>query len=47
MRSCRSLVREPIGGEGYDTLIAAYGRALATLSRDIARTIRSAGSEAL
>ncbi len=37
----RSVVREPIAGEGYDAVVAAYGRALATLSHDIARAIRT------
>jgi uncharacterized lipoprotein YmbA len=35
----RSTVREPCTGEGYDALVAAYSRALATLSRDIASRI--------
>ena len=37
----RSVVREPIGGDGYDGLVAAYSRALAALSREIAEAIRS------
>ncbi len=37
----RSVVREPIAVEGYDAVVAAYGRALATLSRDLARAIRT------
>ncbi|MGH8510031.1 MAG: PqiC family protein [Gammaproteobacteria bacterium] len=42
----RSVVREPIPGEGYDALVAAYGRALATLSRDLARAVREVDSMA-
>ncbi|MFH0351268.1 MAG: membrane integrity-associated transporter subunit PqiC [Chromatiales bacterium] len=42
----RSVVREPIAGEGYDAVVAAYGRALATLSRDIAQAVRTVGSMA-
>ena len=37
----RSVVREPIGGDGYDGLVAAHSRALAALSRQIAEAIRS------
>ena len=37
----RSLVREPVGAEGYDPLVAAYGRALLAVSRDLARAIRT------
>ena len=37
----RSLVREPVGAEGYDPLVAAYGRALLAVSRDLARAIRA------
>ena len=37
----RSTVHEAIRGEGYDVLIAAYSRALAQVSRDIGRAIRS------
>ena len=37
----RSAAREQSGGDGYDALVAAYGRALATVSRDIAEAIRS------
>jgi len=40
----RSLVRESTGGEGYDALVAAHSRALATVSLDIAEAIRSAGA---
>lgn len=37
----RSLVREPVGAEGYDPLVAAYGRALLAVSRDLAGAIRA------
>jgi uncharacterized lipoprotein YmbA len=37
----RSIVREPIAGEGYDAVVAAYGRALAALSRDLAQAVRT------
>ena len=37
----RSTVHEPISGDGYDLLIAAYSRALAQVSRDIGEAIRS------
>lgn len=37
----RSVVRESIGGDGYDALVAAHSRALATLSRDIGEAIRA------
>jgi len=42
----RSVVREPIAGEGYDAVVAAYARALATLSRNIAQAIHTLGSVA-
>jgi len=42
----QSVLREPIAGEGYDAVVAAYGRALATLSRDIAQAIRTLDSTA-
>jgi uncharacterized lipoprotein YmbA len=35
----RSLVREPVEGAGYDALVAAHSRALASVSRDIAAAI--------
>jgi uncharacterized protein len=35
----RSVVREPTKGDGYDALIAAYGRALLAVSVDLARAI--------
>jgi uncharacterized lipoprotein YmbA len=38
----RSTVREPVSGTGYDALIAAHSRALASVSRDIATAIRHA-----
>ena len=42
----RSVVREPIAGEGYDAVVAAYARVLAMLSHDIARAVRTVGSMA-
>jgi uncharacterized protein len=36
----RSAVREKIGPEGYDALVAAHNRALATISREIAAAIK-------
>ena len=39
VKSGRSAVREKIGTEGYDALVAAHSRALATISRDIAAAI--------
>lgn len=39
----RSVVREPLDGEGYSALAAAHGRALARISRDIAAALRGAG----
>jgi uncharacterized lipoprotein YmbA len=36
-----SLVREPAGAEGYEPLVAAYGRALLAVSRDLAMAIRT------
>ncbi|NTW98761.1 MAG: hypothetical protein HGB35_02305, partial [Geobacteraceae bacterium] len=36
----RSLVREPVDGAGYDPLVAAYGRAILSVSRDLAGAIR-------
>ncbi len=44
----RSMVREAASGSGYDAVAAAHSRALATVSRDIAasiRTLESAGSK--
>jgi len=37
----RSLVREPVGTEGYDPLVAAYSRAIFAVSSDLARAIRA------
>ncbi len=37
----RSLVREPVNAVGYDPLVAAYGRALLAVSRDLAEAIRA------
>ena len=41
-----SMVREPVGTEGYDPLVAAYGRALLAVSRDLATAIRAESSPA-
>jgi len=40
-RSGRSIVREAAGGPGYEALVAAYNRALAKASRDIAAVVRA------
>jgi len=40
-RRGQSLVNEPSRGPQYDALVAAHARALAAVSRDIARAIRS------
>jgi hypothetical protein len=40
-RSGRSATREKAEGSGYEALIAAYNRALASVSKDIAATIRA------
>lgn len=40
-RGGRTSVREPTSGPGYDALVAAHGRALAAVSRDIAAAIRA------
>jgi uncharacterized protein len=37
----RSLAHEPVRGAGYDALISAHDRALASVSRDIASAIRT------
>ncbi|MCG7400903.1 MULTISPECIES: PqiC family protein [Caballeronia] len=39
----RSLVREPVNGSGWDALVAAHSRALASVSRDIAGAIGGSG----
>ena len=41
VKNGRSAVREATKGDGYDALVAAYSRALAAVSRDIAEEIRS------
>jgi len=41
-KSGRSVVREVPQGAGYDAIVAAHGRALATVSGDIATAIRAA-----
>jgi len=43
-RAGLSSAREATGGPGYDALVAAHGRALAAVSRDIALAIRPAGA---
>jgi hypothetical protein len=40
-RSGRSVVREAAGATGYEALVAAYNRALAKASRDIAAAVRA------
>jgi uncharacterized lipoprotein YmbA len=40
----RSVVREPAGGASLDALVAAHGRALLAVSRDIAAAIREAAA---
>ncbi len=40
-RSGRAVAREATGGPGYDELVAAHGRALAAVSRDIAAAVRA------
>jgi uncharacterized lipoprotein YmbA len=37
----RTVVSEPAGAAGYDALVAAQGRALAVLSRDLAKALRA------
>jgi uncharacterized lipoprotein YmbA len=39
-RSGRSVIREPAAGSGYEALVAAYNRALAGVSKEIAATVR-------
>lgn len=41
-KSGRTVAREAAGGAGYDAVVAAHGRALAAVSRDIAAAIRAA-----
>lgn len=41
LRTGRSLLREPVRAEGYEALVAAYARALAKMSIDIAGALRS------
>jgi uncharacterized protein len=40
-RTGRSVVNEKVVGDSYDALVAAYGRALAAVSRDITPAIRT------
>ena len=37
----RSLIRETVRGEGHELLVAAHGRALARIAREIAEAIRA------
>ena len=39
--SGRSVVSEPVGAAGYDALVAAQSRALASVSRDLAHALRA------
>ena len=41
----KSVIREPVQGEGYDAFVAAKSRILATLSRQIARGIKAVYSD--
>lgn len=41
-RSGHSFAREAVQGKDYDALVAAHGRALASISRDIAEAVRAA-----
>jgi uncharacterized protein len=43
-RAGRSVVNEKIAGESYDAMVAAYGRALAAVSRDITVAIHTGES---
>ncbi|UFS70802.1 PqiC family protein [Geomonas sp. RF6] len=38
-----SLVREPVQGDGYEPLVAAYSRALSRVSAELAQAIRACG----
>jgi len=40
----RSIIVEPVSGDGYDLFISAHSRAVETLSREIADTIRNLGT---
>lgn len=40
-KSGRSMMREAANGAGYEAVVAAHGRALAAVSRDIAAAIRA------
>jgi len=46
VRTGRSLVREQARGGGYDAVVAAYSRAVASLSGDLAKAIREEQSAA-
>ena len=43
----RTVVSEPAGAAGYDALVAAQSRALAAVSRDLARALRAVAPTAL
>jgi uncharacterized protein len=45
-RMGKSVVREVLAGNDYEALVAAHGRALVAISRDIGAAIQSAGAEA-
>ena len=36
----RSIISQPITGQGYDTMVSAYSQAVAELSREVASTIK-------
>jgi uncharacterized protein len=44
-QSGRSVVQEPARGDGYDAVVAAHGRALDAVSRDIAQAVRALDSK--
>lgn len=47
MQTGRSLAKESSSGLSYNAVVAAYSRALATVSREIAEAIRSVGTRSL
>jgi len=44
LKTGRSVINETATGESYDSLVAAYGRAVAAVSRDIAQVIHTEAS---
>ena len=44
LKTGRSVINETASGESYDTLVAAFGRAVTAVSRDIAEVIRTEAS---